>query len=106
MMKLILSGALGNDADVKQVGNNKAINFSIAVSMDYKNSDGQKVEKTEWVKAVIWKSDKQSTGISEYLKKGKRVLVEGIPSSESFKNKDGEIHNQLHINVKEIELLN
>jgi single-strand DNA-binding protein len=106
MMKMILNGSVGNDAEVKQVGSRTAINFSIAVSMDYKDSEGKKVEKTEWVRAVIWKSEQQNTAISDYLKKGKRILVEGVPSSESYKGKDGELHSQLHINVKDIEFLN
>jgi hypothetical protein len=35
MFKLILSGVLGNDAEVKEVGSSKDINFNVAVSMDY-----------------------------------------------------------------------
>jgi single-strand DNA-binding protein len=106
MLKLILNGTLGHDAEIKQVGNRKAINFDVAVSLDYKDSDGNKVEKTEWVKAVLWKSDSQSTKISDYLKKGQRVLIEGTPSSEGFKSKDGEAKSSLHVNVKDLELLN
>ena len=106
MLKLILNGALGHDAEVKQVGNHKAINFNVAVSMDYKDQDGNKVEKTEWVRAVIWKGNNQSTKISEYLKKGQKVLIEGVPASEGFLTKDGEAKSSLHINVKDLELLN
>jgi single-strand DNA-binding protein len=106
MLKLILNGALGHDAEVKQVGNRKAINFRVAVSQDYKDADGNKVEKTEWIQAVIWKSENQSAKIAEYLKKGQRVLLEGTPSTEAFKNKEGELVSKFHINVKDIELLN
>ncbi len=106
MLKVILSGVLGQDAEVKDLGNSKAINFSVAVSMDYKDSQGNKIEKTEWVKAVIWKGKEQSTKVSEYLKKGKKVLIEGIPDSEGFKTKDGEIKSALTITVKDIEFMN
>jgi len=106
MLKIILTGSLGNDATVKDVGNKKAINFHVAVSMDYKDSNGKKVEKTEWVKAVIWKYEGRSTKIADYLKKGRKVLIEGIPESEAYKSKDDEIKSSLHVNVKEIELLN
>jgi single-strand DNA-binding protein len=105
MLKLILNGALGHDADVKTVGNRKAINFSVAVSMDYKDSNGVKVEKTEWVKATLWKNEDQSTKIADYLKKGQKVLIEGVPSSDAFKNKEGEAQAQLHVTVKELELM-
>ena len=80
MLKMILNGNLADDAEVKQVGNRTAINFRVAVAMDYFDSEGKKIERTEWIKAVLWKYENQSTKVSEYLKKGKRVLIEGIPS--------------------------
>ena len=106
MLKIILTGALGSDATVKDVGSKKAINFNVAVSMDYKDHGGNKVEKTEWVKAVIWKNGGRSTKIADYLKKGRKVLIEGVPESEAYKTKDDEIRSSLHVIVKEIEFLN
>ncbi|MBS2213002.1 single-stranded DNA-binding protein [Carboxylicivirga mesophila] len=106
MLKLILNGTVGKDADVIDVGNRKAINFNVAVSMDYKNTQGEKVERTEWVKAVLWRSEKQSIKIADYLKKGQKVLIEGVPGSEGYQSKDGHIKASLHVNVKDIELLN
>ena len=106
MLKLILTGALGQDAEIKEIGNSKLIAFSVAVSMDYKDSSGNKVEKTEWIKAQLWKSKEQNTKIAEFLKKGKKVLIEGVPSSEAYKNKSDEIKSSLVVNVKEIEFLN
>ena len=105
MLKIILTGALGSDATVKDVGSKKAINFNVAVSMDYKDHDGNKVEKTEWVKAVIWKNKDRSTTIAEYLKKGRKVLIEGVPGSEAYRTKDDEIRSSLHVLVKEIEFI-
>ncbi|TAJ15332.1 single-stranded DNA-binding protein [Marinilabiliaceae bacterium JC017] len=106
MLKLILNGAIGQDAEIKEVGSKKAINFRVAVSMNYKDSKGNKVEKTEWIKAVIWKYEGQSIKIADYLKKGQKVLIEGIPGSEGFQSKDGDIKSTLHVNVKEVEFLN
>jgi len=106
MLKIIVSGILGQDAEIKEVGTHKAIKFNVAVSMDYKDAQGTKVEKTEWVKAVLWKGKDQSTKVAEYLKKGKRVLLEGIPESEGYKSKDGEVKSALSINVKELEFMN
>jgi single-strand DNA-binding protein len=73
----------------------QAIKFNVAVNQDYKDGDGNKVEKTEWVKAVLWKSGKQSTKVSEYLKKGQKVYIEGIPTSEGFESKDGGLNRYL-----------
>jgi single-strand DNA-binding protein len=105
MLKMILSGALGHDAEVREVGKRKAINFTVAVSMDYKDQQGNKVERTEWVKAGMWKNDGQSIKIADFLKKGQKVLIEGFPSSDGFNNKEGEIRSALNVNVKELELV-
>lgn len=106
MLKLIVSGILGQDAEVKEVGNSKVINFNVAVSMDYKDSHGNKVEKTEWIRAAYWKGKDQSTKVADYLKKGKKVLIEGVPESEGFKTKEGDVKSALGVNVKELEFLN
>jgi len=106
MLKIILSGILGGDAEVREVGQKKAINFSVAVSMDYKDADGNKVEKTEWVKAVIWKNESSNSKVNDYLKKGQRVLIEGVPSSDGYIGKDGTAHSSLQVVVKDLEFLN
>lgn len=106
MLKIIASGILGQDAEIKEVGNSKLIKFSVAVSMDYKDAQGNKVEKTEWIKASLWKGKDQSTKVAEYLKKGKKVLIEGIPDSEAYKTKEGEVKSSLNITVKELEFMN
>lgn len=102
MLKVILTGKLGQDAELKDVGKLKAINFTVAVSTDH----GKDAESgTEWVRAVIWKNEGQSTKVLEYLKKGKGVLIEGVPSIESYKNKEGETKTHWHVTVKELEFL-
>lgn len=103
---MILKGNLGEDAEVKQVGSKTAINFKVGVTMDHRDKDGKKVERTEWVKAVMWRDERQSTKISEYLKKGKGVLLEGTPASEAYQGKDGAVKSYLSISVKELEFLN
>ena len=69
------------------------------------DSDGHKVEKTEWVKAVLWKNDSQSPKIADYLKKGQKVYIEGIPSSDGYEAKEGGIKSSLVVNVKELEFI-
>ena len=57
MYKIILNGNLGQDAEIKDVGSKKAINLRIAVTLDHGKDSA---ENTEWVRAVIWKSECQS----------------------------------------------
>ncbi len=106
MLKIILNGTLGNDAEVRDVGNSKLITFNVAVSMDYKDQQGNKVEKTEWVRANIWRGKEQSTKLAEYLTKGKKVLIEGTPEANAYQSKEGEIKSSLVVKVKEVEFLN
>jgi single-strand DNA-binding protein len=105
MLKINLMGVLGGDAEIREVGDRKVINFNVAIRKDYKNADGTKVEKTDWVKAALWKSSNQSTKVADYLKKGKKVFIEGEPSVESYMSKEGGAKGQLVVNVKEIEFV-
>ena len=102
MIKVFLTGFIVQDADIKKVGNRKAINIRIVVPLE-PGKDGQ--ERTEWVRAVIWKYDGQSTKIADYLKKGRKVLIEGIPAAECYTDKEGGTHANLHINIKDLEFL-
>ncbi|WP_075591582.1 single-stranded DNA-binding protein [Labilibacter marinus] len=106
MLKLILSGNVGNDATVTETSNGKVINFDVAVSKNYKNSKGEKVEKTEWIRASIWRGKDSDTKFADYIKKGKKVLIEGEPSSSGYKTKEGEIQSSLNVTVKDFEFLN
>ncbi|WP_068475439.1 single-stranded DNA-binding protein [Saccharicrinis aurantiacus] len=105
MLKIILSGYVGNDATIKEVGNQKAINFDIAVSRDYKNNKGEKVERTEWIRAAIWKKRESETNLADYLKKGTKVLIEGEPTCSAYTSQTGEAKSSINVTVKEIELL-
>lgn len=105
MIKILVSGVLGNDAEIKEFGKRKAVNFSVAVHKDYKNSKGEKVEKTDWMNAVIWKNADQSIKVAEFLKKGKRVFIEGEPGVDAYLSKEGEAKGALTINVKNLEFI-
>jgi single-strand DNA-binding protein len=50
-------------------------NFSVAVNDNYTNSQGERVERTIWVRVSTW--GKQAEICNQYLKKGRKVLVEG-----------------------------
>lgn len=106
MLKMQFIGILGRDAEVKEFGDSKAINLTVAVNKEYKNSDGEKIEKTDWIKCVLWKNGKQSTKVVDFLKKGKRVFIEGEPSAEAYLSKDGEAKGQLSLTIRDLELLN
>ena len=105
MLKMFVAGALGGDAIVKEFGSRKVINFSVAVHKEYRNHEGTKVSKTEWVNARYWRNENQSVSVAEFLKKGKKVLLEGDPAVEAFISKDNEAKGGLILTVKSLELM-
>ena len=88
--KVILVGNLGRDPEVRfaQSGN-KIVNFSIATSDTWKDKEsGEKKEKTEWHRVVIF-SDGLATIAEKYLKKGSKVYIEGALQTRKWTGNDG-----------------
>lgn len=73
---IILVGNLGKDPEMRYTPSGQAVtNFSVAVNDGYTNSQGEKVDRTIWVRVSTW--GKQAEVCKQYLAKGRRVLVEG-----------------------------
>ena len=104
MRRLSIIGNLTHDATIKEVNNNRAINFSVAVNEKFRNKDGQDVEKTYYYNCTIWRSKESSIAVANFLTKGTKVLVEGLPEARNY-TKDGAVVSYIDINVKELEFL-
>ena len=102
MIKLQIVGNLGKDCIVKEVNGKNVINFSVAHSEKYKDSQGNPKEKTTWVECAYW-TDK--TTIAQYLTKGKTVYAEGAPEADAYTNKEGQVASTLRMRVQNIQLL-
>ena len=102
MIKLQIIGNLGKDCVVNTVNGKNVINFTVAHTEKYRDSQGNNQEKTTWVDCAYW-TDK--TGVSPYLTKGKQVYVEGTPEARSFQRNDGTPGSSLSLRVREIQLL-
>lgn len=99
-----LIGRLGQDPEVRDLSSGKKLTtFSVATSDRYKNSDGEKVEDTQWHNIVAW--GKVGEIASEYLKKGAEVCVEGKLVHRSYENKEGEKRYVTEINLNEMVML-
>ena len=86
--KVILVGRLGADPEKLVTGSGKSVTkFNLATSEQWKDSNGQKQERTEWHRIVVW--GKQAENCKEYLKKGRTVFVEGRLQTRSFEDKQG-----------------
>jgi len=73
---IIIAGNLGRDPEMRYTPSGQAVtNFSVAVNDNYTNSQGERVERTIWFRVSTW--GKQAEVCNQYLKKGRKVLVEG-----------------------------
>ena len=85
--KVQLIGRLGADPEIKQMVNGKSVaRLSIATSQSWKDkSSGEKKEKTEWHRVVIFNEGLVNV-VQQYLKKGANVYIEGQLSTRKWKD--------------------
>ena len=102
MIKMQVIGHLGKDCVVNAVNGKNVINFTVAHSEKYKDSQGVLQEKTTWVDCAYW-TDR--TAVAPYLQKGTQVFVEGQPEARSFQRNDGTPGSSLSLRVREVQLL-
>ena len=102
--KVQLIGNLGQDPEIVTLDNgNKLAKFSIATSESYKNTQGQKIEDTQWHSIVAW--GKTAEIVENYLTKGKQVAVEGKLTHRSYETKEGEKRYVTEVRCNELLML-
>lgn len=83
-----LIGRLGQDPETKTLQSGQTVvNFSLATDSSYKNKEGDKVQKTEWHRVVIWGALAEIC--SRFLVKGKLIYLSGKITYRQWDNKDG-----------------
>ena len=86
--KVILLGNLGRDPETRYTTGGDAItNLNIATSEQWKDKSGEKQERTEWHRVVLFGRQAEIAG--EYLKKGRSVYIEGRLQTRKYTDKDG-----------------
>jgi single-strand DNA-binding protein len=86
--KVILIGNLGKDPEVRYTPGGQAVaNFNIATNEAWTDKQGQKQERTEWHRIVVWGKTAELCG--EYLSKGRQVYIEGRLQTREWNNKEG-----------------
>ena len=85
--KVLLIGRLGADPEIKQMVNGKSVaRLSLATSNTWKDkSTGEKKEKTEWHRVVIF-SEGLVNVVQQYVKKGAQVYIEGQLTTRKWKD--------------------
>jgi single-strand DNA-binding protein len=106
--KVTLIGNLGSDPEVRSAtGGNRVANFSLATSRSWNDASGNKQEKTEWHRCVVWNSKNSQLAdiVEKYVKKGDKLFVEGRIEYRQWQDKDGQTKYSTEINVRELIML-
>jgi single-strand DNA-binding protein len=103
--KVILVGNLGRDAELRYTpGGAPVATLNLATTEVWNDkTSGQKQEKTEWHRIVLW--GKSAESLSEYLTKGKQIFVEGRLQTRKWQDKDGNDKYTTEIRADRITLL-
>jgi single-strand DNA-binding protein len=88
--KVILVGHLGRDPELRTLQNgDRVCNISIATSESWKDKNsGERKEKTEWHRAVIF-NDRLADVAEKYLRKGSKVYLEGALQTRKWTDQSG-----------------
>ena len=102
--KVILVGNLGRDAEVRFTPGGQAVaTLNLATTEQWNDREGQRQEKTEWHRVVLW--GKQAESLQQYLVKGKQIYVEGRLQTRQWDDKDGNKRYTTEIKADRVTLL-
>ena len=89
--KVLLIGRLGADPEIKQTQGGKGFaSLSVATSENWKDKNsGEKKEKTEWHRVVIFNEGLVNV-VKQYLKKGAQIYVEGQLTTNKYTDNNGQ----------------
>ena len=102
--KVIIVGNLGRDAELRYTPGGAAVStLSLATTDVWNDKAGQRQEKTEWHRVVLW--GKQAETLKDYLLKGRQIYVEGRLQTRQWDDKDGNKRYTTEIRSDRVVLL-
>ncbi len=102
--KVIIVGRLGADPEVRTVGNGGTVTrLSIATSENWVDKEGQKQERTEWHRIVVWGRLAEICG--KHLAKGRQCYVEGRLQTRSWEDQQGQKRYSTEIVANTVQFL-
>lgn len=102
--KVILIGNLGQDPDMRYAPSGQAIgNFSVATNESWTDKNGQKQDKTEWHRIVVFGKLAELCG--QYLQKGRQAYIEGKLQTRSWQDKEGQTRYTTEVVAQTVQFL-
>lgn len=103
--QITLIGNLGSDPDMRYTPSGVPVaSFSLAVNKSWTGQDGQRQDKTTWFRVTTWQ--KQAEIVSQYLQKGRRVMVVGeVEEARPYTDRDGNMRASLEVRANIVKFL-
>ncbi|MHC4429827.1 MAG: single-stranded DNA-binding protein [Planctomycetota bacterium] len=102
--KVMLIGNLGRDPEVRYTSDGKPVaNFTMATTERWNDPSGERKEKTEWHRIVVW--GKQAEIAGEYLRKGRQVYVEGSLQTRDWTDREGNKRQTTEVRAQRFQML-
>lgn len=95
---LVLSGRVGSDPEVKEVGDTELATFSLANDR-YMGPDRD--PETQWVRVQIWGARAK---VADYISKGMKLVVQGKLNINEWEDDEGNIRKDIRLDADHIEL--
>jgi len=98
-------GNLGNDPEMRYLDSGVPVtSFSLAINKSWTGQDGQRKDKTLWVRVTCWR--KLAEVVSQYCRKGQQVLITGeLEEARAFTDRDGNNRASLEITAQTVKFL-
>lgn len=104
MLKASIIGNLGNDPELRYSANGAPfLRFNVAANGRVKAQDGSWQEETTWVRVTI--TGQRAESLSQYLKKGTKVYVDGRLEARPWTDNRGEVKAGLEVMANEVQFM-
>lgn len=103
-----LMGNVGNEPEVRTLqGSSRVATFSLATSKTWTGEGGEKHEKTQWHRCVVFDIGKRKLVdvVEKFVRKGDRLMVDGEIEYREYEDREGIKRQTTEIKVKEVHLL-
>ena len=108
--KVMLIGNVGNDPEVRATPNGARVaQFNLATTRTWNGPGGDRQEKTEWHRCVLWNGRASGGGLADvverYVHKGDRLYIEGSIEYRQWQDREGQTRYTTEIKVREMIML-
>ena len=104
MLKATVIGNLGSDPDMRySASGSPFLRFNVASNYRVRSPEGEWQDRTEWVRVTVF--GQRAESLSQYLKKGMRVYVEGRLEARPWTDQQGQIRPGLEVTALDVEFM-